>query len=77
MIILNSIDEIPYDYIYIDKSKEYNLVKYFFFKARYSYFYVLNDMSLTNRTKSLKEKGYNSYFKRENSDIADFYDFLI
>ena len=32
MIILNSIDEIPYDYIYIDKSKENNLVKYFFLK---------------------------------------------
>ena len=43
---------------------------------RYTYMYVLNDYNLKNKIAELKEKGYNSYFKRINTDINRISDYF-
>ena len=62
------------NFIYIDKSQVNNIIQFYYYEPRYSYFYALNNESLKNRTKIMKEKGYNSYFKRHNSELGDFHD---
>ena len=72
-LMLNSVDE-PSNFIYIDKSLDNNIVQFLKYEPRYSYFYALDEISLKNRIKIIKEKGYNSYFKRLNSDVSNIYD---
>ena len=71
-LILNSKDNHS-NFIYIDKLQVNNILLFYYYEPRYSYFYALDDKSLKNRTKIMKEKGYNSYFKRHNSEQGDFY----
>ena len=70
--IINSIDNYS-DYIYIDKSEDNNIIQITNYEPRYAYYYALDDTSLKNRTNYIKGKGYNSYFKRKNSEIGNFY----
>ena len=71
-LILNSIDNHS-NYIYIEKSEDNNIIHFSNYEPRYSYYYALDDISLKNRTNFMKKKGYNSYFKRKNSEIGNFY----
>ena len=74
-LIINSKDiDSNFIFIFIEKTDDKNIINLTYYEARYSYFYALDNKSLNNRTKIMKGKGLNSYFKRQNSEIGDFYD---
>ena len=72
-LISNSIEKHS-NYIYIDKLEYNNTVQFFYYEPRYSYYYALDDESLKNRTNFMKKNGFNSYFKRKNSELGNFHD---
>ena len=72
-LILNS-RENNSEYIYIDKSEDNNIIQFFYYSPRYTYFYAVDDENLKNRTKFIKENGCYSYFKRQISELDNFKD---
>ena len=72
-LILNSRDNHS-EYIYIDNSVDNNIIQFWYYAPRYTYYYAVDDAILKNRTKFLKENGCNSYFLRQNSAIDYFKD---